>query len=298
MAEIFTVDNLFTLLMLILLQAVLGFDNLLYISLESKKAPEGKGSFVRKTGIAMAIVLRIGLLFLLFSLIGLFQGKWFGIELGEEIMGMNSHGEEVMMHSIMDASFNLHSIIVLFGGGFIIYTAIKEIWHMISHESLEHDKAATKKKKSITQVITMIVIMNLVFSFDSILSAMALTSHIPSETAQLVLMSIAIVLSGILMIVLADKVSTFLQKNRMYEVLGLFVLLIVGVMLLTEGGHLAHIQLFGNPVEPMSKTTFYFVIVVLILVDIIQGRYQKKIVALEQAEEEQEVDANKIGENE
>ena len=298
MADIFTVDNLFTLLMLILLQAVLGFDNLLYISLESKKAPEGKGSFVRKTGIAIAIVLRIGLLFLLFSLIGLFQGKWFGIELGDEIMGMNSHGEEIMMHSIMDASFNLHSIIVLFGGGFIIYTAIKEIWHMISHESLDQDKTDTKKRKSVAQVITMIIVMNLVFSFDSILSAMALTSHIPNETTQLVLMSIAIVLSGILMIVLADKVSTFLQKNRMYEVLGLFVLLIVGVMLLTEGGHLAHIQLFGNPVEPMSKTTFYFVIVVLILVDIIQGRYQKKIVALEQAEEKREADASKNVENE
>ena len=288
MAELFTVDNLFTLLMLILLQAVLGFDNLLYISLESKKAPEGKASFVRKMGIGMAIVLRIGLLFLLFSLIGLFEGKWFGIELGEEILGMNSHGDEVMMHSVMDASFNLHSIIILFGGGFIIYTAIKEIWHMISHESLGHDKASTKKKKSVAQVITMIVVMNLVFSFDSILSAMALTSHIPSESSQLILMAIAIILSGILMIVLADKVSEFLQKNRMYEVLGLFVLLIVGVMLLTEGGHLAHIQLFGNPVEPMSKTTFYFVIVVLILVDIIQGRYQKKIVAIEQAEEEKE----------
>ncbi len=87
------------------------------------------------------------------------------------------------------------------------------------------------------------------------------------------------------MIVLADKVANFLQRNRMYEVLGLFVLLIVGVMLLSEGGHLAHIEIFGNPVEPMSKTTFYFVIIVLVIVDIIQGKYQKKIIQLEQAEE-------------
>jgi len=298
MSEIFTVDNLFTLLMLILLQAVLGFDNLLYISLESKKAPEGRASFVRKTGIGMAIILRIGLLFLLFSLIGLFQGKWFGIELGNEIMGVNAHGEEIQIHSIMDASFNLHSIIVLFGGGFIIYTAIKEIWHMISYQEMGLGKSHSKKSKSTAKVITMIVIMNLVFSFDSILSAMALTSHIPNETSQLVLMAIAIILSGVLMIVLADKVSQFLQKNRMYEVLGLFILLIVGVMLLTEGGHLAHIQLFGNPIEPMSKTTFYFVIVVLLLVDIIQGRYQRKIVAMQELKEEQTDDPTNAIENE
>ena len=57
------------------------------------------------------------------------------------------------------------------------------------------------------------------------------------------------------------------------------ILFIVGIMLVTEGGHLAHIKLFGNPIEPMSKTTFYFVIAVLVIVDVVQGRYQKKILA-------------------
>ena len=74
----------------------------------------------------------------------------------------------------------------------------------------------------------------------------------------------------------------------MFEVLGLFVLFIVGIMLITEGGHLAHIEILGEAITPMSKTTFYFVIVVLILVDIVQGRYQKKIIKLEQAEEKKE----------
>ena len=65
----------------------------------------------------------------------------------------------------------------------------------------------------------------------------------------------------------------------MYEVLGLFILLIVGVMLVSEGGHLGHLVLFGNPVEAMTKTTFYFVIGVLVLTDIVQSRYQKKLLA-------------------
>ena len=77
------------------------------------------------------------------------------------------------------------------------------------------------------------------------------------------------------MIWLADKVSVFLQKNRMYEVLGLFILFIVGIMLLTEGGHKAEMTLFGNHITAMNKTTFYFVILVLVLVDIVQSRYQK-----------------------
>ena len=111
----------------------------------------------------------------------------------------------------------------------------------------------------------------MVFSFDSILSAMALTDV-------LWIMTTAIIIGGLLMIWLSEKVTDFLTKNRMYEVLGLFILFIVGIMLLTEGGHLAHLKLFGEEIVPMSKTTFYFVIVILVLIDIVQGRYQKKII--------------------
>jgi predicted tellurium resistance membrane protein TerC len=100
-------------------------------------------------------------------------------------------------------------------------------------------------------------------------------------------MSVAIIAGGVMMIVLADKVSNFLQKNKMYEVLGLFILLIVGIMLLSEGGHLAHLTLFGNPVTPMSKTTFYFVIIVLVLIDIVQGRYQKNLLKGKEARDNQ-----------
>ncbi|MFT5891958.1 MAG: putative tellurium resistance membrane protein TerC [Dokdonia sp.] len=257
MEGLFTLDSLFTLLMLILLQVVLGFDNLLYISLESKKAPADKQRYVRKLGIGLAIVLRIVLLFVLMSLIQYFQ---------KPFASLHDNG-------VIEFAFNIHSIIVLAGGVFIIYTAIKEIWHMMLIKEHEETEAS---RSSVGKIIFWIVVMNLVFSFDSILSAMALTSGMEFK-AQMVLMSIAIISGGILMIFMADKVSNFLQKNRMYEVLGLFILLIVGIMLLSEGGHLAHLTLFGNPVTPMSKTTFYFVIIVLVLIDIVQGRYQKNL---------------------
>ncbi|MGJ8760573.1 MULTISPECIES: TerC family protein [unclassified Polaribacter] len=257
---------LFTLLMLVLLQAVLGFDNLLYISLESKKAPEADQKKVRKTGILIAIVLRIVLLFILVSIIDFFQ----------EPFSFLSGGITDIIHF----AFNGHSIIVLLGGGFIIFTAIKEIWHMISTKGMEvSDMASDKGTKSSNAVITSIVIMNLVFSFDSILAAIGLTSEIENTTTAFIVMAIAIVISGLLMLIMADKISTFLSKNRMYEVLGLFILFIVGIMLVTEGGHLAHIKLFGEEIVPMSKTTFYFVLAILIIVDVVQGKYQKNLLA-------------------
>lgn len=257
-------EVIFTLLMLVMLQAVLGFDNLLYISLESKKAPEHDRKRVRKLGILIAIGLRIVLLFLLVSIIDFFQ---------EPFSFLTGHIEDVL-----DFAFNGHSLIVLTGGGFIIYTAIKEIWHMISLKDLDIDvEDASKGTKSSNAVITSIVIMNLVFSFDSILAAIGLTNEIENSTTAFIVMAIAIVASGLLMLFLADRISEFLAKNRMYEVLGLFILFIVGIMLVTEGGHLAHLKIFGEEIVPMSKTTFYFVIVVLVVVDIVQGKYQKKL---------------------
>lgn len=258
---------IFTLLMLIMLQAVLGFDNLLYISLESKKAPEAEQKRVRKVGILIAIVLRIVLLFVLVSIIDFFQEP-FSFLTGE-------------IKNIVKFAFNGHSLIVLAGGAFIIYTAIKEIWHMIAVPDLNHNVEGgdAKRTKSANAVITSIVIMNLVFSFDSILAAIGLTSEIENSTTAFIVMAIAIVISGLLMLVMADKISVFLSKNRMYEVLGLFILFIVGIMLVTEGGHLAHLKLFGNEIVPMSKTTFYFVLFILIVVDVVQGRYQKKLIA-------------------
>jgi len=259
-------EYIFTLLMLVLLQAVLGFDNLLYISLESKKAPISEQKRVRKIGILIAIVLRIVLLFVLVSIIDFFQEPFSFLTGG--------------IGDILHFAFNGHSLIVLAGGGFIIYTAIKEIWHMISLHDLSSDvEGDGKSKKTANAVVVSIVVMNLVFSFDSILAAIGLTSAIENSTIAFIIMAIAIVCSGLLMLLLADKISVFLAKNRMYEVLGLFILFIVGIMLVTEGGHLAHLKIFGEEIVPMSKTTFYFVLGVLILVDLVQSRYQKKLIA-------------------
>jgi predicted tellurium resistance membrane protein TerC len=253
MGDIFTLANLGNFGVLLFLQAVLGFDNLLYISIESGRAPEEDQARVRKYGILIAIALRIVLLFAMIKLIELLKEPFFSIEWTD----------------VVEGSFNFSTIVFLLGGVFIMYTAVKEISHLLSMDDVGKD-VEKKGKKSAAQVITMIVIMNLVFSFDSILSALAITDVF-------VVLAAAIITSGLGMLFMAGTVSSFIKKNRKYEVLGLFILLIVGIVLLGEGGHVAKLTLFGYHVEPLAKSTFYFSIAVLVLVDIIQSGYMKKL---------------------
>ena len=253
MADLFTIENFANLGVLIFLQAVLGFDNLLYISIESKRAPVAQQAAVRRWGILIAVALRIVLLFVMIKLIE---------NLTEPFFHLHFPG-------IIEGSFNFATVVFLLGGGFIMYTALREIGHMLAVDDLENE-GNMAAKSSAAMVIATIVFMNLIFSFDSILSALAITDVF-------LVLAIAIIASGIAMLVLADHVSSFLHRNRKYEVLGLFILLIVGVVLLGEGGHQAHLKLMGYAVVPMSKATFYFSIVVLVLVDVVQSGYQRKL---------------------
>lgn len=251
--DLFTVEGVFTLMMLILLQAVLGFDNLLYISIESKRVAADKQAYVRRVGIGLAIALRVILLFVILKAVAALQGTLFTIDLP----------------GIASGTFNGHSLIVLLGGAFIIYTAVKEISHLMAVKDLH--KEGGGPQRSIVTSIMLIVLMNLVFSFDSILSAMALTTDFW-------IMAIAVVISGLLMILLADRIAVFLERNRMYEVLGLFILFIVGILLVSEGGELAKLEFFGYEVHAMAKSTFYFVLFVLVVVEIIQSQYKKRLI--------------------
>ena len=259
MEALFTLENLLTFFMLLLLQAVLGFDNLLYISIESKRVKEDKQAFVRRFGIGGAILLRLILLFVVVRAVQYFQDPFWDIQ----------------WTGVIEGTFNVHAFIVLVGGVFIMYTAVKEVMHMLAVDGIEHTEG--NARRSVGGALFWIILMNLIFSFDSILSAMALTDVF-------LVMAAAIIVSGIMMIVLSDYVAEFLKQNRMYEVLGLFILLIVGILLLSEGGHLAHLTIFGYLIEPMAKSTFYFVIAVMVLVDIVQSRYRKKLMAQREAE--------------
>ena len=254
-ADLFTIENLTTFLILTALETVLGFDNLLYISIEAKRVGAASEAYVRRVGTLIAIGLRIVLLFVVLQLINLFQNPFLHIDI-----------------PFVTGQISGHAVIVLLGGVFLIYTAMKEIYHLLSVNDLGH--GGGRATRTVASALVWILLMNIVFSFDTVLSAVALTKNF-------IVMTAAIIVSGVLMVVMADTVANFLKKNRMYEVLGLFVLLLVGFMLMSEGGHIAHLAFFGFPVEPMAKSTFYFVLFTLVLVEIVQSRYQKKIMTEE-----------------
>lgn len=260
LAELFTLEHLTTFLILTALETVLGFDNLLYISIEAKRTGAEHESYVRRMGIFLAIGLRIVLLFVVLQLIDMFQDPFFSFD-----------------WVYVKGALSGHALIVLIGGVFLIYTAMKEIYHLLASHDLGHAGPGVATR-TVVSAFTWIVLMNIVFSFDTVLSAVALTKNF-------IVMTAAIMISGLLMVLMADAVANFLKKNRMYEVLGLFVLLLVGIMLMSEGGHIAHLAFFGFPIEPLAKSTFYFVLFTLVIVEIVQSRYQKKLLS----------DAGKLG---
>ena len=145
--DLLTAENLGNLLMLCFLQAVLGFDNLLYISIESQRAPVAHQRAVRFWGIILAVVLRVVLLFVMIQLIE---------SLSEPFYVFDWKG-------VIEGGVNFATCVFIIGGIFIIYTAVKEISHLLTIEHLATD-VAQKTGKSAARVVMLIVMMNLIFS--------------------------------------------------------------------------------------------------------------------------------------
>ena len=248
MEAFFTLDNLVTLALLVLLQVVLGFDNLLYISQESKRVTVNEQKILRRYGLYVAIFLRIIFLFIFVKMIVTFQSVLFSI----------------IFPSIISVSFTLHSFIFLLGGIAIVYTATKEISYMLIRGKRERHTPL-----SFNRSLLLIILMNLLFSFEAVVSMRALTDS-------LFMMLPAMLIGIALMVWFVEHISIFLKQYRRYEILGLFILFLVGIMLIAEGGHLANLHLFGQAIEPMNKVTFYLIVVLIIVVDSVQDKYSKK----------------------
>jgi len=246
-------SGLFTVLILTALEVVMGFDNLLYISIDARRAAPENQAFVRRAGTLISLAMSVVLLFVVLRLIGALEHPFLTVDL-----------------SWLQTALSGHALIVMFGGLMLIRTATREIHHMLSVSDLEHEGSDGGGTISVGSVLTSIAFMCLVFSFDTVVAAIAFTDN-------LAIMLVSVMLAGAISVLASDKVAQFLQKNRLYEVLGLFVLLLVGAMLVADGGHIAGLTVFGYAVQPIEKSTFYFILAALVMVDMLQGRYQKKL---------------------
>lgn len=243
-----------SLLTLTFLEIVLGVDNILFISIAAGKIPEEEQKKATNIGLILAMVMRIMLLFGISILIAM-TAPWISIH-----------------NSIIDAGFSGQSLILIAGGLFLLYKSVTEIHHKLEGEA-HGSKEGGGKKYTLSQAIVQITLINIVFSFDSILTAVGMTNGLEGA---LVIMIIAVVASVLIMMVFANPVGRFVNKHPTIQMLGLSFLILIGFMLILEGAHLAHFSFMGNEIGAVPKGYLYFAIAFSLIVEVLNMRLRKK----------------------
>ncbi|MDY3548177.1 TerC family protein [Riemerella anatipestifer] len=256
--EVFSsADAWIALLTLTFLEIVLGIDNIVFISIVSNKIEPKDQKKARNIGLLLAMVFRVALLF------GI---KWV-VSLNNELFGVHL--------SWFHGSVTGQSLIIFIGGLFLLYKSVSEIHHKLEGE--EELKVSNSKKTSLGSAITQIAALNLVFSFDSILTAVGLVSFNQyGEAGALTIMILAVVISVVIMMAFAGPVSNFVNQHPTIQILGLSFLILIGVMLLAEASHLGHFSLFDQEVGVIPKGYLYFAIFFSLAVEFINMKLRKK----------------------
>jgi predicted tellurium resistance membrane protein TerC len=192
---------------LVVMEVVLGIDNLIFISILSNKLPEKDRQRVRRIGIGLALIMRLALLSIIAWLVGLIQPVF----------------------TVMGNEFSWKDLILIAGGLFLVWKATKEIHHTVdptpSHDVLDKKDVAISNAGS---AIVQIIILDLVFSIDSILTAVGMTEHLP-------IMVVAVLTAVAVMLLAADPLANFIAKNPTVVMLALGFLLMIGMVLIADG---------------------------------------------------------------
>lgn len=252
-------DALVALLTLTFLEIVLGIDNIIFISLAASKLPKEHQKKATNIGLLMAMLIRIVLLFGISWLVAM-EAPFWHINLPWIKAGISGQG-----------------LILLAGGLFLLYKSTTEI-----HEKVEdkgHDEREVKKQRAttLTKAVIQICLINIVFSFDSILTAVGMTNGIGNTpTDALVIMVIAVVISVLIMMIFANPVGRFVTEHPTVQLLGLSFLILIGFMLIAEGAHLVHLEIFGSEIGVIPKGYLYFTIAFSLFIEFINMKYRKK----------------------
>lgn len=234
-----------SLLTLTFLEIVLGVDNIIFLSIVSAKLPPEDQPKARNIGLILAMLLRIILLFGLVWIIGMNKAL-FSIDLP------GFHGDVTGQ-----------GLILFLGGTFLFYKATTEIHHKLESPSALDDPKVKQGTVGLQAVIIQIALINIVFSFDSILTAIGLADN-------LLIMIIAIVISVVVMMVFSGAVSRFVNEHPTVQMLGLAFLILIGFSLVAEAAHLGH---FIEGAVP--KGYLYFAIFFSLFVEMLNIRMRK-----------------------
>ncbi|MCB0594360.1 MAG: TerC family protein [Lewinellaceae bacterium] len=240
-----------SLLTLTFLEIVLGIDNIIFISIASNKLAEKDRPKATNIGLVLAMVLRILLLFGVSVLVAM-EEPW-----------LEFHGE------FIHGGFSGQSLILIAGGLFLLYKSTTEIRHKLEEEDHLEEGSRDKGMSTLTNVVVQITIINIVFSFDSILTAVGMTNGVEGA---LVIMIIAVVASVVIMMLFATPVAHFVNTHPTIQMLGLAFLILIGFMLIAEGAHLAHLSIAGSEVGTVPKGYLYFAIAFSLFVEFLNMR--------------------------
>lgn len=247
-----------SLITLTFLEIVLGIDNIIFISIAAGKLPPEERKRATNIGLVLAMVMRIALLFGV-SIVVAMEEPWFHFDWGWASGG-----------------FSGQSLILIFGGVFLIYKATTEIHHKLEGEDGTEDEGeasnAKKAGNTLSNVIVQITLINIIFSLDSILTAVGMTNGMEGA---LVIMVVAVVISVLIMMLFAVPVGNFVNKHPTVQMLGLAFLILIGFMLIAEGAHLGHLLVFGAEVGTVPKGYLYFAIAFSLLVEFLNMRLRK-----------------------
>ena len=205
---------------LIVMEVVLGIDNLIFISILSNKLPENQRQKARRVGIGLALGMRLALLSTIAWLVGLTEPVF---DLG--IQGAaGAHGEPGF-----ETQFSWRDLILIAGGLFLVWKATKEIHHNVDPGG-EDDVFDTTSRLTMNfgAAIIQILMLDLVFSIDSILTAVGMTEHLP-------IMVVAVIVAVLVMLLAADPLANFINKNPTVVMLALGFLLMIGAVLIADG---------------------------------------------------------------
>ena len=248
-------DAWIALLTLTFLEIILGIDNIIFISIVTGKLPPEKRKSATKIGMFLAMFMRIALLFGISFLIQM-KKPWFYIDF-----------------SWFSAGVTGQSLILLFGGLFLIYKSTKEIHEKVDEKGEEEKEIGKAASKSFQGVLLQIIMIDLVFSFDSILTAVGMTNGVEGA---LYIMVTAVVISVLIMMQFAVPVGTFVNNHPSIQILGLSFLILIGFMLITESAHLSNALIFGGHVTPVQKGYLYFAISFSLFVEFLNMKVDKK----------------------
>lgn len=253
MESFFTTEIISALLTLTFLEIVLGIDNILFVSIIAGKLSTKDQKRATGIGLAMAMILRL-ILLLGISVLMSIQSTWI-----------------ILDNRFIHADISGQSVILFLGGLFLLYKSTKEIYEKV--ELKVDEKNQPQGQSSLTKAIVQITLINLVFSLDSILTAMGMSNGLPYAG---MVMGIAIVISILIMMLFAHPVGNFVNQHPSLQVLGLSFLLLIGFMLLAEAAHLSHAEILGQTVGSIPKGYLYFAIAFSLGVEFINMKVRRK----------------------